>query len=86
MAQWVKNPPAMHKTQETKVPSMSREHPLEKEMSSHSSISGWRIPWTEEPGRLQFMICFLSLLISLLLLSWVDFATVELFQSDLNNS
>ena len=32
-----------------------REDPLEKEMASHSSILTWRIPWTEEPGRLQSM-------------------------------
>ena len=32
-----------------------REDPLEKEMATHSSILAWEIPWTEEPGRLQFM-------------------------------
>ena len=31
------------------------QDPLEKEMATHSSILAWRIPWTEEPGRLQFM-------------------------------
>ena len=46
----VKNPPAM---QETGVPSLSREDPLEKGMATHSSIPVWRIPWTEEPGGLQ---------------------------------
>ena len=48
----VKNPPAM---QETRVQSLGWEDPLEKEMATHSSILAWRIPWTEEPGRLQSM-------------------------------
>ena len=38
---------------ETRVPSLDWEDPLEKEMTTHSSIVAWRIPWTEEPGRLQ---------------------------------
>ena len=37
------------------VRSLGREDPLEKEMATHSSILAWRIPWTEEPGRLQSM-------------------------------
>ena len=41
--------------QETWVPSLSQEDPLEKETATHSSILAWRIPWTEEPGRLQSM-------------------------------
>ena len=49
VAQTVKNPPAM---QETRVQSLGREDPLEKEMASHSSILAWKIPWTEELGRL----------------------------------
>ena len=49
MAQTVKNLPAM---QETCVQSLSQEDPLEKEMATHSSILTYRIPWTEEPGRL----------------------------------
>ena len=53
MAQWVKNPPAMQKTQETLVRSLGGEDPLEEEMAIHSSILAWRIPWTEEHGRLQ---------------------------------
>ena len=48
----VKNPPAM---QETRVWSLGREDPLEKEMATHSSTLVWRIPWTEEPGGLQSM-------------------------------
>ena len=39
--------------QETRVLSLGREDPLEKEMATHSSILAWRISWTEEPGRLQ---------------------------------
>ena len=38
---------------ETRVQSLGREDPLEKEMATHSSILAWRIPWMEEPGRLQ---------------------------------
>ena len=41
--------------QETQVQSLGWEDPLEKEMSTHSSILGWEIPWTEEPGGLQPM-------------------------------
>ena len=50
MAQLVKNPPAM---QETWVQSLGWEDPLEKGMATHSSILVWRIPWTEEPDRLE---------------------------------
>ena len=50
--QLVKNLPAM---QETRVQFLGGEDPLEKEMATHSSILAWRIPWTEEPGRLQSM-------------------------------
>ena len=46
----VKNPPAV---QETWVQSLGWEDPLEKGTATHSSILAWRIPWTEEPGRLQ---------------------------------
>ena len=42
----VKNPPDK---QETQVPSLGGEDPLEKEMTTHSSILAWKIPWTEEP-------------------------------------
>ena len=41
--------------QETWVASLGWEDPLEKGMSTHSSILAWRIPWTEEPDGLQFM-------------------------------
>ena len=50
MAQRVKHLPAMR---ETRIRSLGREALLEKEMATHSSILAWRIPWTEEPGRLQ---------------------------------
>ena len=50
VAQRVKHLPAM---QETRVRSLGWEDALEKEMATHSSILAWRIPWTEEPGRLQ---------------------------------
>ena len=52
MAETVKNPPAM---EETQVLSWGWEDPLEKEMAIHSNILAWKIPWTEEPGRLQSM-------------------------------
>jgi len=39
----------------TRVRSLSWEDPLEKEMATHSSTLAWKIPWTEEPGRLQPM-------------------------------
>ena len=48
----VKNLPAMHETQ---VPTLGQECPLEKEMATHSCILACKIPWTEEPGGLQFM-------------------------------
>jgi len=41
--------------QERWVQSMGQEDPLEKEMTNHSSILAWGIPWTEEPGRLRSM-------------------------------
>ena len=40
---------------ETYVRSLGWEDPLEKEMATHSTILAWKIPWTEEPGRLQSM-------------------------------
>ena len=41
--------------QETRVQSLGWEDPLEKEMATHSSTLAWKIPWSEEPGRLQSM-------------------------------
>ena len=52
VAQTVKSLPIMR---ETWVQSLGREDPLEKEMATHSSILAWKIPWMEEPGRLQSM-------------------------------
>ena len=37
------------------VQSLGQEDPLEKKMATHSRIFAWKIPWTEEPGRVQFM-------------------------------
>ena len=48
----VKRLPAMR---ETRVQSLGREYPLEKEMATHSSTLAWKIPWTEELGGLQSM-------------------------------
>ena len=50
VAQKVKHLPAM---QETQVRSLGQEDPLEEEMAIHSSTLAWKIPWTEEPGRVQ---------------------------------
>ena len=52
MAQTVKRLSTMR---ETRVQSLGREDPLEKEMAIHSSTVAWKIPWTEEPGKLQSM-------------------------------
>ena len=52
MAQMVKNPPAMWKTW---IQLLGLEDPLEKGTATHNSILAWRIPWTEETGRLQSM-------------------------------
>ena len=52
VAQWLRIHLPM---QETWVQSLGREDPLEEGMATHSSILTWRIPWTEEPGRLQSM-------------------------------
>ena len=55
VAQVVKNLSVM---QETWVQSLDQEDPLKKRMAAHSSILAWRIPWAEEPGRLQMCVCF----------------------------
>ena len=52
VAQWVKHLPTMR---ETRVRSLGREDPLEKEMATHSSTHAWKIPWTEKPCRVQSM-------------------------------
>ena len=52
VAQMVKRLPPL---QETWVRSLGQEDPLEKEMAAHASILAWKIPWTEETGKLQSM-------------------------------
>ena len=52
----VKNPPAMQETQVMGVQSLCQKDSLEEEMATHSSTLAWEIPWTEEPGRLQYGI------------------------------
>ena len=52
VAQRVKRLPPMR---ESRVRSLGREDPLEKEMATHSGILAWRIPWMEKPSRLQSM-------------------------------
>ena len=44
---------SLSEVQETLVRSLGQDDPLEKEMATHSSILAWKIPWTEEPGRLK---------------------------------
>ena len=51
----VKNQPAMQELQEMQVQSLGQEDPLEEGMATYSSIPAWRIPWTEEPGGIQFI-------------------------------
>ena len=53
VAQWLRISLPLQETQEIRVLLLSQEDLLEKEMATHSSILAWRIPWTEEPGRLQ---------------------------------
>ena len=52
MAQYVKNLLAIQEPQETQVPSLGQEDPLEEKMATYSSILLWKISWTEEPGGL----------------------------------
>ena len=56
MALLVKDSPAIQETQETWVQSVGQEDTLEKETAPLSSILAWKIPWAEEPGRLQSMM------------------------------
>ena len=51
----VKEPTCQCRRQKTLGQSLGQEDHLEKDMATHSSILAWRIPWTEEPGRLQFI-------------------------------
>ena len=57
---WTEEPSGclpMQETQETQVPSLGQEDPLEEGMATHSSILAWRIPWTGEPGGLRSTGC-----------------------------
>ena len=51
----VKNLPAMQEPQEPQIRSLGQEDPPEEGMTTHSSILAWRIPWTEEPGGVQYI-------------------------------
>ena len=51
----VKNSPAMQEPQAPQIRSLGQEDPPEEGMTTHSSILAWRIPWTEEPGGLQYI-------------------------------
>jgi len=51
----VKTLPAMKEMQKMMIQSLGQEDPLEEGMETHSSIFAWRIPWTEEPGEVQFI-------------------------------
>ena len=53
VAQWIKNLLAVQETQEMQVQSLGPEDPIKEGIATHSSILARRIPWTEEPGRLQ---------------------------------
>ena len=52
MAQWIRNLLAMQETQKMQVQSIGQEDTLGQEVVTHSSALAWKIPWTEEPGRL----------------------------------
>ena len=52
----VKNPSATVGDIDIWIPSLGQEDPLEKGMATHSSILAWKIPWTEEPGRLHSIV------------------------------
>ena len=51
----VKNLLPMQEMQEMRVQSLGQKNPLEEETATHSSILAWKIPWTEQPGRLEYM-------------------------------
>ena len=55
MTQAIKDLSTIQEMQETWLPSLDWEDPLEEEMATHFSILAWRIPWTEEAGKLQSM-------------------------------
>ena len=53
MVQWERIHLPMQETQEMRVLSLGQEDSLEEEMTAHSSILAWKVPWTDEPGELQ---------------------------------
>ena len=53
--EWINELLSLPTVQETQVQSLGWDDPLEKEMATHSSILAWKIPWTEDPGGLQFL-------------------------------
>ena len=59
VAQTVKQLPTV---QETRVQPLDREDLLEREMATHSNILAWKIPWMEEPGRLQSMVSYMGII------------------------
>ena len=69
VAQMVKHLPAMW---ETRVWSLGWEDPLEKKMATHSSIFAWKIPWTEEPGRLVHGVAKSRTRLSNFICTWVN--------------
>ena len=80
--QMVKSP---HVMQEPQVWFLGQEEPLEKEMTTHSSILAWRIPWNEEPGRLSPWGCKeldMTKLLSLSFPSWLPSCGHEAPASD----
>ena len=69
--------------QEMRLQYLGQEDPLEEEMATHSSMLAWRIPWTEEPGRLQSMglqrvRCDLATEYMAKALSWVLFFSMDI--------
>ena len=55
MIQWIKNPHAMQEMKDMRVRFLGGEYPLEEGIATHSSILAWRIPWTGEPGGLEYI-------------------------------
>ena len=70
----IKNQPAMQEMQETWVRSLGWEDPLEESMATHTVFFLWRIPWTEEPGRLQSIDC-IALPLGHMILKWLSTLT-----------
>ena len=56
VAWWVKNPPTMEETQETRVQYLGRKDPLKEAVATHSSILVWRTPWIKKPGGLVYRV------------------------------